>query len=61
MYPGGNYGYFGRPLAIMVRFPGKFFETEQPPLVLLNQTFLICASVLLLILSISIWKRRRIY
>ena len=45
----------------MVRFPGKFFETEQPPLALLNQTFLICASVLLLILSISIWKRRRVY
>ena len=53
--------YFGRPLAIMVRFPGKFFETEQPPLALLNQTFLICASVLLLILSISIWKRRWVY
>lgn len=59
--PDGNYGYFGRPLAIMVRFPGKFFETAPPPLALLNQTFLICASALLLVLSICIWKRRRVY
>lgn len=59
--PDGNYGYYGRPLAIMVRFPGKFFETAPPPLALLNQTFLFCASALLLMLSVSIWKRRRVY
>lgn len=59
--PDGSYGYFGRPLAIMVRFPGKFFETVPPPLAVLNQTYLVLASVLLLVISIGIWKRRRVY
>lgn len=57
----GNYGYFGRPLAIMVRFPGAFFDTAPPPMVLLNQTFLVFASAALMVLVISIWKRRRVY
>ncbi|MSA01595.1 ABC transporter permease [Lactonifactor sp. BIOML-A3] len=59
--PDGEYGYFGRPLAIMVRFPGKFFETAPPPLALLNQTFLSAAAVLLIVLGAEIWKRRRFY
>lgn len=37
----GVYGYYGRPLAIMVRFPGPLFDTTPPPMVLLNQSFLI--------------------
>lgn len=56
----GEYGYFGRPLAIMVRFPGQLFDTSPPPLVLLNQAFLILASGCLIFLSVQIWKRRRI-
>lgn len=56
----GIYGYYGRPLAIMVRFPETFFNTSPPPMVLLNQIFLLLASVLLLFLSILLWKRRRI-
>lgn len=56
----GIYGYYGRPLAIMVRFPGQFFDTAPPPLVLLNQSFLILASIVIIIISILIWKRRRI-
>lgn len=59
--PDGNYGYYGRPLAIMVRFPGKFFETTPPPLALQNQIFLIGAAILIIIISINIWKRRRVY
>lgn len=59
--PDGNYGYYGRPLAVMVRFPGKFFETAPPPLALYNQIFLILASALLLLLAAGIWKRRRVY
>ena len=55
----GVYGYYGRPLAIMVRFPGQFFDTAPPPMVLLNQSFLILASIGMLLLSIWIWKRRR--
>ena len=58
--PDGKFGYYGRPLAIMVRFPGQFFETAPPPLVLMNQIFLMLASVLLIILAIIIWKRRRL-
>lgn len=56
----GIYGYFGRPLAIMVRFPGQFFDTAPPPLVLLNQTALILLSVLIIFVSICLWKRRRL-
>ena len=42
----GVYGYVGRPFAIMVRFPGQFFDTAPPPMALLNQSFLILASVI---------------
>lgn len=55
----GSFGYYGRPLAIMVRFPGYFFETTPPPLVLFNQTFLLIASVILITLAIRIWRRRK--
>lgn len=57
----GIYGYYGRPLAIMVRFPGTFFDTAPPPMVLLNQSFLILASAGILFISMLIWKRRRVY
>lgn len=56
----GIYGYWGRPLAIMVRFPGQFFDTAPPPLVQLNQSFLILTSVVIIAISMQIWKRRRI-
>lgn len=59
--PDGRYGYYGRPLAIMVRFPGNFFETAPPPLVLQNQIFLILSSAALIGLSVFLWKRRRVY
>lgn len=57
----GVYGYYGRPLAIMVRFPGAFFDTAPPPMALLNQSFLILASTGILLVSMQIWKRRRVY
>ena len=56
----GNYGYYGRPLAIMVRFPGPLFDTSPPPMALFNQCFLVLASVGILLISIQLWKRRRI-
>ena len=56
----GVYGYWGRPFAIMVRFPGQLFDTTPPPMALLNQSFLILASVAIILISIQIWKRRRI-
>jgi len=55
----GVFGYYGRPLAIMVRFPGQFFDTAPPPMAALNQSFLILASVGILFICIQIWKRRR--
>ena len=57
----GIYGYYGRPLAIMVRFPGVFFDTAPPPMALLNQCFLILAAICILFISIQLWKRRRVY
>lgn len=57
---GENGSYIGRPLAIMVRFPGNFFDTTLPPLALLNQTFLLIASVFLFCITVYLWKRRRI-
>lgn len=57
----GVYGYYGRPLAIMVRFPGTFFDTAPPPMALLNQSFLILAATAIIFISIQIWKRRRVY
>lgn len=58
---GGNYGYFGRPLAIMVRFPGDFLDTAPPPMAAFNQTFLLIASAAVVGICIFIWKRRRFY
>lgn len=55
----GVYGYYGRPLSIMVRFPGQLFDTTPPPMALLNQSFLILASVVILLISMQLWKRRR--
>lgn len=57
----GVYGYHGRPLAIMVRFPGTLFDTTPPPMALLNQSFLILAAMCIFFISVQIWKRRRIY
>lgn len=57
----GKYGYYGKPLSIMVRFPGRFFDTTPPPMALLNQTFLIMASGIIICIAIFIWKRRRVY
>lgn len=59
--PDGNYGYYGRALAIMVRFPGRLFEALPPPMWQINQVFLVVASVALLALSAKMWKRRGYY
>lgn len=59
--PNGRYGYYGRPLAIMVRFPGTFLETQAPPMAFWNQIGLLGMAVLFLLASSQIWKRRRIH
>ncbi len=59
--PDGRFGYYGRALAILVRFPGQFFDTTPPPMVLLNQVSLLAMSAVIILLAIFIWKRRRVY
>lgn len=56
----GVYGYYGKMFAIMVRFPGNIFDTAPPPGALFNQCFLLCACGGILILSVRLWRRRRI-
>lgn len=55
----GIYGYYGRPLAIMVRFPGMFFDVAPPPLALVNQICLLLASAGIILIGIQLWRRRR--
>lgn len=59
--PDGRFGYYGRPLAIMVRFPGLLLDVEPPPMAIENQVFLLAAAFLLMAVSAAIWRRRRIY
>lgn len=57
----GVYGYYGRALAIIVRFPGKLLEATPPQMIFLNQIFLLAASALLTTLAVRVWKRRRVF
>lgn len=57
----GVFGYYGRPLAIMVRFPGSFLEIEPPPMAAANQAAILLFSVLLTGVCILLWKRRRVW
>lgn len=59
--PDGEFGYYGRPLAILVRFPGGFLDTAPPPMAMWNQIFLLVASAAFLFGAAVIWKRRRVY
>ena len=56
----GVYGYYGRPLAIMVRFPGMFFDVTPPPMAMVNQICLLIASAGIILIGIQLWRRRRI-
>ena len=56
----GIYGYYGRPLAIMVRFPGMFFDVAPPPLAMVNQACLLIASAGSLLIGIQLWRRRKV-
>lgn len=56
--PDGIYDYYGRPLAIMVRFPGNFLETAAPSITGFNQIFLLVCSGMLLAAAALLWKYR---
>lgn len=55
----GVYGYYGRPLAIMVRFPNMFFSVAPPPLATANQMCLLLASAVIIFIGIQLWRRKR--
>lgn len=57
----GMYGYYGRPLAIMVRFVGRFFEADPPPIAAASQIGLLGASAAICFVVTAVWKRRRVY
>lgn len=57
----GSFGYKIRKLAILVRFPDLFFETITPGQAVINQLSLAIIALLITIISILIWKRRRVY
>lgn len=57
----GVFGYEIRKLAILVRFPDVFFETTIPLQAVINQITLLLGSVIIILLSIVIWRRRRVY
>lgn len=57
----GIFGYYGRPLAILIRFPGKFFDTQIPKIAFYNQIFLVISCIILFLFSVNLWKRRRTY
>ena len=48
--------YYMRPFSIMVRFPGRFFETHAAKMSNINQIMLVIASVILVCISVTIWK-----
>ncbi|MDO5336366.1 MAG: ABC transporter permease subunit [Eubacteriales bacterium] len=56
----GVYGYAWRPMAIMVRFPGPFFQITPAPGALVNQTCLLLAAGAVILIGIQLWRRRRI-
>ena len=53
--------YYMRPFSIMVRFPGRFFETHAAKMSNINQIMLVISSVILVCISVIIWKRRRVH
>lgn len=57
----GSFGYKIRKLAILVRFPDLFFETNTPLQAVSNQLILLFGALLMILLSITIWRRRRVY
>lgn len=57
----GRYGYQIRKLAILVRFPDIFFETNTPIQGVVNQMSLVVIALIITMASILIWKRRRVY
>lgn len=59
--PDGRYDYYGRALAIFVRFPGNFFEVHLPPMANENQMLLLAVSAICGAGAALIWKRRRSY
>ncbi len=48
-------------LAILVRFQSIFFDTVIPPQAVVNQIFLVGCTIVIILFSSLVWKRRRVY
>lgn len=57
----GIYGYTIRPLSLIVRFNGAFFETSYSTTAITNQIVLIIAAFCMVAGSMYIWERRRFF
>ena len=56
----GNYGFYGRILGLMFRFPDNFFETAPMPMFRLNRILLLLLSGVCILLATVKWKKVRI-
>ncbi|MDR0963728.1 MAG: hypothetical protein LBM60_03835 [Clostridium sp.] len=52
-------GYRVPALAMLIRFPERFFETSVSSQAVMNQALLLIASVIFITISMMIWSRRR--
>ena len=56
----GDYGFYGRVLGLMFRFPDNFFETAPIPMYRLNQILLLLISGICILIGIVKWKKVRL-
>ena len=54
----GSFTYVVRPLSLLTRFPGDFFKTVVKKEMYYNSILLLLVSLIILIASIQLWKRR---
>jgi len=60
-YVSGRITYNIPRLAILIRFPGTFFETSISGDAIINQIILAAVACLIAVISIVVWERRRVY
>lgn len=56
----GVYGYVQKPFSIVTRFPANFFETTFSNDILLIQGVLIIMAIIVSILAVIMWNRRKL-
>lgn len=56
--PDGSFAFIVRPLSLLTRFPGDLFKTVVIKEMYYNSILLLLVSLIILIASIQLWKRR---